>query len=105
VLIDACGTAKLTDFGSFKNLHKFVEAERTGHKRSLSSLNESICWTAPEVLMKKSQGKPSDIWSLGYVVLEMLSGLNPWKTLNTSLDNIYKLITSGSNFFFLNFFN
>ena len=46
--------------------------------------------------MKKSQGKPSDIWSVGCVVLEMLTGLLPWANFTANLDNVCKLITSGS---------
>jgi len=45
-LIDACGIAKLTDFGSFKILHKFVESE----DKKLPTQNESVYWSAPEVI-------------------------------------------------------
>ena len=96
VLIDACGTAKLTDFGCFKSLDKFVEANGQDIRKSPAQSKSSVYWAAPEVVMKKSQGKPSDVWGVGCVVLEMLTGCAPWGNLNTNLDHICKLIMSGS---------
>ena len=51
--------------------------------------------------MKKAFGKPADIWSVGCVAIEMLTGIPPWKTLATNTEEIYKLINSGSNFYIL----
>lgn len=96
VLIDAYGTAKLTDFGCFKNLDKFVSLNSPDKAPASPCLKTAACWEAPEVVMKKSQGKPSDIWSVGCVVLEMLTGLMPWRNLTANLDNVCKLITSGT---------
>jgi serine/threonine protein kinase len=48
--------------------------------------------------MKKAQGKYSDIWSLGCVLLEMLYGVKQWKTLTSEPNYIDKLITSESTF-------
>lgn len=95
VLIDACGTAKLTDFGCFKSLSKFVEANHQEYRKSPVPNKSSVYWTAPEVLMKKSQGKPADIWGVGCVVIDMLTGYAPWSTLNSNIDQISKHIISG----------
>ena len=51
--------------------------------------------------MKKAFGKPADIWSVGCVAIEMLTGIPPWKTLATNTEEIYKLINSGSNFYII----
>lgn len=100
MLIDAYGVAKLTDFGCFKSLDKFVDLNSPGRASKSPSVRLSSCWEAPEVVMKKSQGKPSDIWSVGCVVLEMLTGFLPWASYTANMDNLCKLITSGSTFSF-----
>lgn len=51
VLIDACGTAKLTDFGCFKSLAKFIETNHQDYRKSPTSNKTSVYWTAPEVLI------------------------------------------------------
>lgn len=43
----------------------------------------SLYWMAPEVVTNAGRGYNSkiDLWSLGCVVLEMLSGSRPWQGL------------------------
>ena len=40
-------------------------------------INGTLAWIAPECSEGKT-GKKSDIWSLGCLVIEMLTGENPW---------------------------
>ena len=49
--------------------------------------------------MKKSQGKPSDIWSVGCVILEMLTGLPPWKNSSKNFEDLCKTINSGGSLY------
>jgi serine/threonine protein kinase len=92
ILIDANGKIKLTDFGSSKRLDKMSEDQQIDRKNN-------AYWMAPEVVMDKPYAKPADIWSVGCVVIEMLTGLPPWSKLAHSPDEAINLITSGSNNF------
>ncbi|KAH9794924.1 mitogen-activated protein kinase kinase kinase 5 [Citrus sinensis] len=76
LLVDASGVVKLADFGIGK------------HLRGLSyelSLKGSPYWMAPEVMQADIQKDGNhrvallaDIWSLGCIVIEMLTGKPPW---------------------------
>jgi mitogen-activated protein kinase kinase kinase len=37
---------------------------------------------APEVVKQTSYTRKADIWSLGCLVVEMISGTHPWANLN-----------------------
>jgi len=43
--------------------------------------------------MRKSQGKPADIWSVGCVIIEMLTGDSAWK--DHSMEEFTRKISSG----------
>lgn len=67
LLIQKDGYLKLTDFG----ISKIVE-DRT----------YTLCGTpeylAPEVILSKGHGKAADFWSLGVLVYEMITGIDPF---------------------------
>ena len=46
--------------------------------------NQTYCFgtpqsTAPEVVLGQTYGFPSDMWSLGVIIYEMVTGLLPWR--------------------------
>ena len=98
MLIDANGTIKLTDFGCSKRLDKLTEQDNP-QENSFYNMPKSIqgspYWMAPELIMKKVQGKPADIWSVGCVVIEMLTGIPPWSNITHDIQEVYKLISNG----------
>lgn len=47
-----------------------------------------IAFMAPEVITQKGHGRASDIWSLGCVVVEMVTGKRPW----FDLENIHQIM-------------
>ena len=47
---------------------------------------------APEVVKGLGAGKPSDVWSLGCCIIEMLTGQPPWIQHGTDARHIMKVI-------------
>ena len=74
------GTLKITDFGTAKAL------QRKSHEDILSksaSLKGTPYFMAPEILRRKGHDVSADVWSLGCVVIELLTGRAPWTSLTT----------------------
>ncbi|TPX30846.1 hypothetical protein SmJEL517_g05689 [Synchytrium microbalum] len=75
ILVTDEGVAKISDFG----ISKKHDDRMVYRAHSRMSLQGSIFWMAPEVI--KSRGGYSakvDIWSVGCVMLEMMTGSHPW---------------------------
>lgn len=61
------------------------------------SLQGSVFWMAPEVVKQSIYTKKADIWSVGCLVVEMLTGDHPWAQLS-QMQAIYQAwILSSSN--------
>ncbi|KDO23970.1 AGC/AKT protein kinase [Saprolegnia parasitica CBS 223.65] len=72
ILLDAKGYVRLADFGLAKQA---VSPSDTTY-----SFCGSVDYMAPEVILGVGYGLPADVWSLGCVVFEMLTGLPPFYT-------------------------
>ena len=62
-------------------------------EENIDSLYPKVLWIAPEMVCSEQTArgwKKADMWSLGCVVLEMLTGLPPWADVK---DNIITYIT------------
>ncbi|XP_039129129.1 mitogen-activated protein kinase kinase kinase 18-like [Dioscorea cayenensis subsp. rotundata] len=71
VLVGAvAGVAKLADFGSSRRIN--------GEKDEEVVVGGTPLWMAPEVARGERQRVESDVWSLGCMVIEMVSGGRPW---------------------------
>ncbi|KAF8320024.1 kinase [Clavulina sp. PMI_390] len=83
ILIDNKGFAKISDFGISKRTE-------SGNRPSLQG---SVFWMAPEVVKQSAHTVKADIWSLGCLVVEMLTGEHPWANLS-QMQAIFKIGSS-----------
>ncbi len=74
ILIDEEGHIKLADFGLAK--------ENIGDNNVTKSFCGSHAYLTPEMLAKKGVGKSADIYGIGAVMYEMLSGTPPFYSEN-----------------------
>lgn len=89
ILIDIEGHIKLADFGLATPLeHDFS---------IISTLVGSPAYISPEILIGEKLGKKSDIYSLGVVIHEILTGTLPFEYSN--IDLIFSNIKNGKFFF------
>jgi len=72
ILVDNKGGIKLSDFGVSKKV------EDTLPKNHRPSLQGSVFWMAPEVVKQTAYTSKADIWSLGCLIIEMLTGQHPF---------------------------
>ena len=47
-------------------------------RKNRPSLQGSVYWMAPEVVMQTAYTSKADIWSLGCLIIEMLTGQHPF---------------------------
>ena len=69
ILITSSGKVKIGDFGVSKLLDGVAKR---------FSVQGSVFWMAPELVRSQECSTKSDIWSVGCLVLEMLTGEHPW---------------------------
>ena len=86
ILISKEGHVKLADFGASK-----VFNERT-LSDGFKSMYGSIYWMAPEVMKHTGYGRKADIWGVGCVVLEMLTGTHPWPARENHFAAMFEIV-------------
>jgi protein-serine/threonine kinase len=72
ILINSRGAVKLTDFGMSCQLGENEE------RKSPPEIMGTIYWLAPEILRMQFFGCKGDIWALGIMCREMITGLPPY---------------------------
>lgn len=78
VLVNVDGVCKLADFGT---------AKEALNKDKTKSLAGTPCWMAPEVIKEIPYGRQIDIWSIGCLVIEMLTGEHPWANKRSTVNH------------------
>jgi mitogen-activated protein kinase kinase kinase len=98
ILVDNKGSVKISDFG----ISKRVEASTLltpGSKKGAAqrvSLQGSVFWMAPEVVRQTAYTRKADIWSLGCLIVEMLTGQHPHPNC-TQMQAIFKIGSPGED--------
>jgi len=90
ILVDNKGGIKISDFGISKKVEDNLLSSARVHRPSLQG---SVFWMAPEVVKQTSYTSKADIWSLGCLVVEMLTGEHPWAKF-TQMQAIFKIGSS-----------
>jgi serine/threonine protein kinase len=72
-LLDSSGKLKVCDFGCSKQYTNAI-----AESGMIQSAKGSLPWMAPEVMKQGGYGRKADIWSVGCLVIEMISGKPPW---------------------------
>ena len=86
LLMDEDGRVHLADFGCSSQLDA-----SSSHSDVLTSLKGSLPWMAPEVIQQNGYGRKADIWSVGCVAIELLSGKPPWQEFENQLQAIVRI--------------
>lgn len=90
ILVTEDGKAKLLDFGISKILSDEIENGDSATITKLGVMTPS--YASPEQIQSKSVTTATDIYSLGVILYELLSGHRPFETKEQDLKEIYKAI-------------
>lgn len=72
ILLSSEGEVKLSDFGASKKIEKELLLE--DEEEMNQSIKGSPYWMAPEVVRQVGHDFRADIWSLGCLIIELLTG-------------------------------
>jgi len=85
----------LNQEGGSQSCYTSFCADTVDINQVLSCSVKGTCnWIAPEVLKGEPYSAMCDIWSIGCVVVEMLTGKLPWKNFENPVAAMYNIMTS-----------
>lgn len=90
ILVDNKGGIKISDFGISKKMEATNLLGGAGNNKNRPSLQGSVFWMAPEVVKQTSYTRKADIWSLGCLIVEMMTGKHPFPDCS-QLQAIFKI--------------
>ena len=92
ILVSQGGVIKLSDFGASKRARSVLDNCK---EELCKSLKGSPYWMAPEVANRTGHSYPADVWSVGCLVIELVTGNAPWSSVSRSVKEILQLIVQG----------
>lgn len=96
VLVDNKGVIKISDFGISKKVDSgMLSMHESVSKTHRPSLQGSVFWMAPEVVKQTQYTRKADVWSLGCLIVEMLTGEHPYPGFD-QMQAIFKIGGSDS---------
>jgi mitogen-activated protein kinase kinase kinase len=89
---------KVSDFGIAE-----IYDDRLIEKSSKGEINseidyyrgESLPYMAPEVIKNLEIIDKSDVWSMGCILIELLTGATPWVNLAENFEDVFRIISNG----------
>lgn len=90
ILVDGDGVPKLLDFGISKIISSDFSQIDSSTVTKLGVMTPS--YASPEQLQKKSVTTATDIYSLGIILYELLSGHRPFKDREDNVNEIYRAV-------------
>ncbi|KIO32098.1 hypothetical protein M407DRAFT_53240, partial [Tulasnella calospora MUT 4182] len=93
ILVDSKYHAVITDFGSAQLISQYIEFNSATLELTLTGPGYTIRWTAPEVLREEDQGLPSDMWAVGWICWEIVTGKIPFEELPRNEMVIARVVT------------
>ncbi len=90
ILVTENGAPKLLDFGISKILSSEFENQNTATVTKMGVMTPG--YASPEQLLSKSVTTSTDIYSLGVILYELLSGHRPFETKESDIKEIYKAV-------------
>jgi serine/threonine protein kinase/tetratricopeptide (TPR) repeat protein len=90
IIVDAEGTAKLLDFG----IAKILSDDNFGQKGTATSLGMMTPnYASPEQFRGEQVTTATDIYSLGVILYELLTGVLPYDLQDKTLDKVFEILT------------
>ena len=93
VLVDKDGVPKLLDFG----IAKLIDADTRNSDTALTLINERMLtpeYASPEQVRGETLGTTSDVYSLGVLLYELLTGLKPYRFMGTTLSQLEQMLNT-----------
>jgi len=84
-LVNSQGCVKLCDFGIASITEAMIETTNEASFQHKTVIGTTL-FMAPERLRAQPYGRSSDVWSLGLVVLQLVTGQAPWDSVNSIVE-------------------